>query len=109
VEDSLLAPEGLKKGDTVELGGNWSDGCFDEESLRVPGSFAVYFGEKGVGRVRQLWAAIPPGKKRRPAPRPLFGTLQQCFRVGRPQGISEKEFEKRLRMFGPASGEERQR
>ena len=104
VEEPLLVPEGLKTSDTLELGGDWEDASCNEESVNFPGRFAIYFGEEGVGRVRQFWAVLPQGKKRRPAPRPLFGTLQQCCRVGRPQGISEKEFEKRLRMFAPASG-----
>ena len=99
VEEPLVAPEGLRKGDTVELGGNWKFGSFDKEGVSVPGCFSIYFGERGVERVRQFWAALPPGKKRRPAPRPFFGMLQQCCRVGRPAGISEEEFQKRLRMF----------
>jgi hypothetical protein len=105
VEEPLMVPKGLRTGDTIELNGNWGDAAFSVESVSLPGSFAIYFGEEGVGRVRQFWAVLPLGKKRRPAPRPLFGTLQQCFRVGRPGGISEKEFEKRLKMFAPAAGE----
>ena len=103
VEEPLVVPEGLKKGDTAELGGNWKFASFSEESVRVPECFSIYFGEEGVERVRQFWEVLPPGKKRRPAPRPFFGMLQQCFRVGRPGGISEEEFRKRLKMFGRAS------
>jgi hypothetical protein len=107
VEEPLLVPEGLKSGDTVEVGGNWKFGSFDEESASVPGCFSIYFGEEGVGRVRQFWDVVPPGKKRRPAPRPLFGMLRQCFQVGRPLGISEEEFRKRLKMLGRTSSDPR--
>jgi len=105
VEEPLLVPETLKKGDTAELGGTWRAVSFDRESVKVPGSFSIYFGEQGVGRVRQFWNLLPPGKKRRPAPRPFFSMLQQCFHVGRPGGISEQEFQKRLKMFARTSAE----
>ena len=105
VEETLVAPEGLRKGDTVVLGGNWKFGWFNTESVTVPECFSIYFGEQGVERVRQFWAALPPGKIRRPVPRPFFGMLRQCFLTGRRGGISEEEFQKRLKMFGRKGSE----
>jgi hypothetical protein len=107
VEEPLLVPETLKKGDTAELGGTWRSVSFDKEGVKVPGSFSIYFGEQGVARVRQFWNLLPPGKKRRPAPRPFFVMIQQCFHVGRPGGITEEEFQKRIQMFAWKSAEPR--
>jgi len=100
VEEPLVVPEGLRTGDRLELAVHWSDGTFDKGGVSVPGKFSIYFGERGVERVREFWGVLPTRKKRRPAPRPFFGMLQQCCRVGRPGGISEAEFQKRLKMFG---------
>ena len=104
VDEPLMVPEGLRARDTVELRGNWKNATFDEEKVSLPGSFSIYFGERGVERVREFWGVLPTRKKRRPAPRPFFGMLQQCCRVGRPGGISEAEFQKRLKMFGREGG-----
>jgi hypothetical protein len=105
VEEPLLVPETLKKGDTAELGGTWRSVSFGKESVKVPGSFSISFGEEGVARVRQFWEMLPTRKKRRPAPRPFFIMLQQCFHVGRPGGITEEEFQKRIKMFARKSAE----
>lgn len=106
VEEPMVVPEGLKKNDTVEVMGNWKYGSFDEESVSVLDCYSIYFGEEGVERVRRFWAALPTGKIRRPAPRPFFGMLRQCFHVGRPGWISEAEFQKRLKMFARVGAED---
>ena len=105
VEEPMVVPEGLRKNDTVELAGNWKYGSFDKEGVSVLDCYSIYFGEEGVERVLRFWTALPTGKIKRPAPRPFFSMLRQCFHAGRPGWISEEEYQKRLKMFARKSEE----
>jgi hypothetical protein len=105
VEEPMVVPEGLRKNDTLELAGNWKYASFDSEGVSVLDCYSIYFGEEGVERVRRFWSALPTGKIKRPAPRPFFSMLRQCFHAGRPGWISEEEYQKRLKMFARTGAE----